>query len=166
MSVPGWLFYTVIHLPVWIVFTRSLEPVSLLVGWVLVLATFPLSRKLIDVPDRVHLGELARRALRLFYFIVTVFIPDAVVSALDMAFRVVHPAIPIRPGILAVHVGVTDEVTFLILANHITLTPGQLIVDIHAARCIIFVHCIDVSDLEKLRREITAHFEQGERLLG
>jgi multicomponent Na+:H+ antiporter subunit E len=166
MSAPGWLFYAAIHMPVWIVFTGSFRPASLVLGLVLVLATFPVSRKVIDVPDRVDLGNFGSRALRSLHFVATVFIPSAIVAALDMSFRVVHPAIPIRPGILAVHVSVTDNVTFLILANHVTLTPGQLIVDIHSDRCIVYVHCIDVTNLEKVRREITAHFDRGERMLG
>ena len=165
MKIPAWLCYGILYIPVWIVCTGSLASIPLAVGVLVVLFTFPLSHRWLDIPRRVDAGRLFRRLARFWFFVVTVFIPDAVVSALEMTRRVIHPATPIRPGILAVHVGVTDAVTFLILANHVTLTPGQLIVDIDADRCIVYVHCVDAGRQEALRHEIAMHFEQGERML-
>jgi multicomponent Na+:H+ antiporter subunit E len=47
-----------------------------------------------------------------------------------------------------------------LLANLITLTPGTLSVDISRDRRLLFVHSIDGSDPEGLKRDIANGFER------
>lgn len=78
---------------------------------------------------------------------------------LDVAFRVIHPDVPIRPGIVKVRTSLTSEMAKTFLANSITLTPGTLTIDIDGQD--LYVHWINikVDDPEKRFAEIVGRFE-------
>jgi multicomponent Na+:H+ antiporter subunit E len=69
---------------------------------------------------------------RYFWFIVylTVFIWECIKANLDVAYRVLHPAMPIRPGIVKVKTSLKSNLAKMLLANSITMTPGTISVDI------------------------------------
>jgi multicomponent Na+:H+ antiporter subunit E len=78
---------------------------------------------------------------------------------LDVAVRVIHPDVPIRPGIVKVRTNLTSEMAKTFLANSITLTPGTLTIDIDGQD--LYVHWINikVEDPEKRFAEIVGRFE-------
>lgn len=78
---------------------------------------------------------------------------------LDVAFRVIHPDVPIRPGIVKVRTSLTSEMAKTFLANSITLTPGTLTIDIDGQD--LYVHWINikVDDPEKRFAVIVRRFE-------
>jgi len=91
------------------------------------------------------------------YLWLLVYIPVVIwaclVANLDVAYRVLHLRLPIRPGIVKVRTGLKSEMGKIILANSITLTPGTLTVDIVGQD--LYVHWINVSsDSAQLRAEI------------
>lgn len=61
---------------------------------------------------------------------------------LDVAYRVLHPDMPIRPGIVKVHTQLKSSLARTLLANSITLTPGTLSVDIDGQD--LYIHWIYV----------------------
>lgn len=69
---------------------------------------------------------------RYFWFIVYlfVFIWECVKANFDVAYRVLHPAMPIRPGIVKVKTTLKSDFAKTLLANSITMTPGTITVDI------------------------------------
>lgn len=69
---------------------------------------------------------------RYFWFIVYlfVFIWECIKANIDVAYRVLHPAMPIRPGIVKVKTTLKSELARTLLANSITMTPGTITVDI------------------------------------
>jgi len=69
---------------------------------------------------------------RYFWFIVylVVFIWECIKANFDVAYRVLHPAMPIRPGIVKVKTTLKSELARTLLANSITMTPGTITVDI------------------------------------
>ena len=80
-------------------------------------------------------------------------------SNLDVAYRVLHPDMPIRPGIVKVRTTLKSEIAKTFLANSITLTPGTLSVDIDGQD--LYVHWINVrgEDPEEHTAEIVKPFE-------
>ena len=78
---------------------------------------------------------------------------------LDVAYRVLHPDVPIRPGIVKVTTALTGDVAKTILANSITLTPGTLTVDIVDQD--YYIHWISVpeGDVERHTKMIVGRFE-------
>jgi multicomponent Na+:H+ antiporter subunit E len=69
---------------------------------------------------------------RYFWFIVYlfIFIWECLKANLDVAYRVLHPAMPIRPGIVKVKTTLKSDMAKMLLANSITMTPGTISVDI------------------------------------
>lgn len=79
---------------------------------------------------------------------------------LDVAYRVLHPSLPIRPGIVRTRTRLRTDSARTALANAITLTPGTLTVDV-AADGRFYVHWINVEteDDEQAARLILDRFE-------
>ena len=63
---------------------------------------------------------------------------------LDVAYRVLHPALPIRPGIVRARTSLKSDAGRVLLANSITLTPGTLAVDMQED--VLYIHRIHVPE--------------------
>jgi len=127
--------------------------------WLLLVAPLPVSAHWADVlvglviallvatllshiyPDNPHKALQPRR---LFWFLLYVpyFLWYCVHANLDVAYRVLHPDMPIRPGIVHVRTELTSDMAKTFLANSITLTPGTLTVDIQGQD--MYIHWINV----------------------
>jgi len=109
-------------------------------------------------PDNPHKALDPRR-----WFFLLVYIPYFLVycvkANLDVAYRVLHPDMPIRPGIVKVRTTLRSEMARTFLANSITLTPGTLVVDIDGQD--LYIHWINVGgdDPAEHTAEIVKPFE-------
>jgi len=123
--------------------------VSLLIVW-LFSDIFPAELTKLMNPVRILWGLLY----------VPVFLWHVIKSNLDVAYRVFHPEIPIRPGIVKVKTNLNNELAKTFLANSITLTPGTLTVDFVDDN--IYVHWINIisDDPEVETRLIVSKFEK------
>ncbi|MEN8208101.1 MAG: Na+/H+ antiporter subunit E [Candidatus Fermentibacteria bacterium] len=102
--------------------------------------------------------------IRIFYFFfwyVPIFIWELIRANFDVAYRVIHPSMPINPGIVRLKTELKSDTGLTFLANSITLTPGTLTVDINKDEGILYIHWINVagSDPETTFREIGSRFE-------
>jgi len=166
MKLPGYFIYVIMLVPVWSVASGSVHPVQLAIGALWALATVPIASKLLRLPKRGdRLVPWLARLARFVGYSLTSFVPQAFRSSLDMAYRVVKPSIPMRPGIVAVPIEAKSDISVLFIVNHVILTPGQLVVDIDGERRIVYVHSIDVGDPERLKRELVELFARAEAVL-
>jgi len=78
---------------------------------------------------------------------------------IDVAVRVIHPDVPIKPGIVKVRTTLTSEMAKTFLANSITLTPGTLTIDIDGQDLYIHWINVEVDDPDARTREICGRFE-------
>lgn len=81
-------------------------------------------------------------------------------SNVDVARVVLSPNMPIKPGIIGIPLDVQSERGMTILANIITLTPGTVSIDISSDRRTLYIHTLDVGNVENLRRDIKEDFER------
>jgi multicomponent Na+:H+ antiporter subunit E len=83
---------------------------------------------------------------RYFWLIIYIlyFTWECIKANFDVAYRVLHPAMPVRPGIVKVKLTLKRALARTILANSITMTPGTITVDI--IDDILYVHCIYLKD--------------------
>ena len=97
----------------------------------------------------------------LFYIIyfIPVFIYYCLKANIDVAYRVLHPKMPISPGIVKIKTNLKRESSITMLANSITLTPGTLTVDVIDGY--MYVHWINVGakDVKKATELISKKFE-------
>jgi multicomponent Na+:H+ antiporter subunit E len=89
-----------------------------------------------------------------------IFTWECIKANFDVAYRVLHPAMPIKPGIVKVKLELKSEFARTMLANSITMTPGTISVDL--VDDILFVHWIYVrsEDPEVYSRKIAGKFEK------
>ena len=92
-------------------------------------------------PDNPHKALDPRRWFWMGLYI-PYFLYYCVRANLDVAYRVLHPDMPIRPGIVKVRTELVSEMAKTFLANSITLTPGTLTVDIDGSD--LYIHWINV----------------------
>jgi multicomponent Na+:H+ antiporter subunit E len=95
-----------------------------------------------------------------FFIYLFVFIWECIKANIDVAYRVLHPKMPIRPGIVKVKTTLKSDMAKMLLANSITMTPGTISVDI--IDDYLYIHWIYISsdDPEIYTRIITGAFEK------
>ncbi len=90
------------------------------------------------------IGTFSRLAWFIYY--VFVFLWECLKANIDVAYRVLHPELPIRPGTIRVKVYLKSDIGLTFLANSITLTPGTTTVDIDKASGLLYVHMLNIKD--------------------
>lgn len=85
------------------------------------------------------------RYLWLCYYI-PVFLWECIKANFDVAYLVLHPKMPIHPGIVKIKTNLKTEIAKTFLANSITMTPGTLSVDIEDEY--LYIHWINVKSTE------------------
>jgi multicomponent Na+:H+ antiporter subunit E len=110
------------------------------------------------LPDRLEKVLSPTRWLLLLIYL-PYFLYYCIRANLDVAVRVIHPDVPIRPGIVKVRTKLTGEMAKTFLANSITLTPGTLTVDIDGQDFYVHWINIDTDDAAKRTAEICGRFE-------
>ena len=100
-----------------------------------------------------------RRLLHLLIYL-PVFFWELIKANFDVAYRVIHPRMPIRPGIVAIKTELKSDIGKLFLANSITLTPGTLTLEVEGEH--LFIHWINVKDedVERASQLIGSRFEK------
>jgi len=145
---------------VWIVLTASLEPQELAVGAVVSLLVAVLSYDLLfhgKVSEKLHPKRLAYAIAYL-----PAYIWAEIKAHADVIYRILHPKMPIRPGIVHVPTKLRTDLGITGLANAITMTPGTLSVEVNEEEPSLYVHWIDVKTVEpdKASAEIAGPFER------
>jgi len=103
--------------------------------------------------------------VRIFWGLVylPVFFYYVIKANLDVVYRALHPAMPIRPGIVKIRTNLKTDSGITALANSITLTPGTLTVDLdrRGNDCHLYIHWINVksTDPEEATDYIARRFE-------
>lgn len=94
-------------------------------------------------------------------YYIPVLIYECVKANLDVAYRVIHPDLPIKPGIVKIKTLLKSDIALTFLANSITLTPGTMSVDIDRDNGILYIHWINVrdEDIEGATKLIVGKFE-------
>jgi len=101
---------------------------------------------------------------RLFYLVIYIFrfLWELMKANLNVAYLVIHPKLPIKPGIVKIKTKLTKDSALTLLGNSITLTPGTMTVDINEDKKELYIHWIYVKEVqeEKATQEISQNFER------
>ena len=102
---------------------------------------------------------------RYFVFIfqyLPVFWWQHLLANLDVAYRVLHPDLPICPAVVSVKTVLRSDMGLTLLANSISLVPGTTAIDVDQDKGILYVHCMAVSpdDPEAAARNLVETFEK------
>jgi len=97
----------------------------------------------------------------MFFIIYLVVLFKEIVQAnIDVAYRVIHPKMPIKPGIIVISTELKQDIAKMILANSITLTPGTFTLDIIDDKLLIHWINVKTEDVEEATHIIGDKFEK------
>lgn len=77
---------------------------------------------------------------------------DLILSGVQVARLVIDPALPIKPGIIAIPAQTSTDLGIALSAHAITLTPGELVVETDEAH-LMYTHSLDASHAQESIRE-------------
>lgn len=141
----------------WLLLTLDLSVTNLVAGAAAALVTSLLFAKYF-FKKVVKFIQPVRYFWLLVYLVI--FTWECIKANFDVAYRVLHPAMPIKPGIVKVKLELQSDFARTMLANSITMTPGTISVDI--IDDVLYVHWIYVSseDPEVYSQKIAGKFEK------
>ena len=84
---------------------------------------------------------------------------EIVKANIDVAYRVLHPERPIKPGIVKIKTILKTDIAKVFLANSITLTPGTMTCEIDGDHLYIHWIWIQSPDLAEASKIIASRFE-------
>lgn len=93
------------------------------------------------------------------------YIWQEIKSHLNVAYRILHPSLPLKPAIVRLPTELKSDVGLTALANSITMTPGTLTVNINPeeeGKSELYVHWISAGsvDTEKAKKEVGEPLER------
>lgn len=93
--------------------------------------------------------------------LILIFIRELILSNLSILKLVYTPRPEIEPGIFALPLEVKSNWEITLLAHLITLTPGTLSVAVSNNNDILYIHAMDIDEVDKSIREIKDSFEKA-----
>lgn len=88
----------------------------------------------------VRVGDI-RITVRRFFIYIPWLIYQIILANFHVAYLVLSPKMPINPKIIRFHTKLESDMSWIVLANSITLTPGTITMDIQDGE--FFVHALD-----------------------
>lgn len=160
--VKSFLYLFILSLSVWFALVSSFHWQKVTVG---VLISLILSLFLSKGYLGLGLPPLSAKRIIFFSIYIVVLFREIIKANLDVAYRVIHPKMPIRPGIVIIKTELKSDIAKMILANSITLTPGTFTLDILEDK--LLVHWINVraEDIGEATKIIGERFEKYLRVL-
>jgi multicomponent Na+:H+ antiporter subunit E len=137
----------------WTAVTGSFTMLNIAFGFVLGAVALYIIREQVG-----SLGYFVR--VRRIASLAVLFVYELVLSTIRVAITVLSPRMDIKPGIFVYPLKVDRDIEIALLANLITLTPGTLSVDVSQDRRFLYIHSLDCSDPDGLRRDIAQGFER------
>lgn len=126
-KIKSFLYLFVLSEVVWFALTSSFHFQEVIIG---IFVSFILSLFLSRRYHELGLPPLSFKRVAFFVLYILVLFKEIIKANFDVAYRVVHPKMPIKPGIVIIKTGLKSDIAKMILANSITLTPGTFTLDI------------------------------------
>jgi multicomponent Na+:H+ antiporter subunit E len=136
---------------VWMPITAKISLESFSVGLALSFAVLSLIYQA-QAPVSINWSSIPDRTLASLQYLL-MLLRDVYLAAVDVAKRVLHPSLPLNPGIIAFSTqyaahahdqNLSPDAVTAISAHGITITPGELVVDFEGTQT-MFVHCLDIT---------------------
>ena len=109
---------------------------------------------------RAFHDELYFRKVGLGLRLLGFFVKELLVANWAVTKQVLSPRPNVRAGIIAYPLELQNDILITLLANMITLTPGTLSVEVAPDRRFLFIHVLDIADIEEEKRKIKDGFER------
>jgi len=157
IKVRNFLYLFIFLVIIWLALTSSVRWQELAVG---IAVSLIISLILSKVYSELGFPPLSIKRIVFFFIFLVVLFKEIIVANVDVAYRIIHPKMPIKPGIVVIRTTLKQDIAKMMLANSITLTPGTFTLDIIGDTLLIHWINVKTDDVEKATRMIGERFEK------
>jgi multicomponent Na+:H+ antiporter subunit E len=138
----------------WMFIKVSYDPISFIKGYIFgVIVIFVLRRYF---QSRFYLFRLWS-----FIKLIFIFIKELILSNIAIVKIVLKPKLDMRPAIFAMDTVLTKDWQITLLSSLITLTPGTLVIDVSEDNKTLFIHAMNIGEVEDEINSIKTSFEKA-----
>ncbi|MDQ0158701.1 Na+/H+ antiporter subunit E [Alkalibacillus salilacus] len=139
----------------WMFLSESYTTPTFFVGYIIGIGLLFLLRRFL--PDIFYIVRL----YRIFKLFVFIFIKELILSSVNIVALAYKPKLNVEPGIFKLPVELKSSWEITLLSSLISLTPGTLSVAVAEDQSSIYVHAMDLPDIEESINDIKATFEKA-----
>ncbi|TXC91247.1 Na+/H+ antiporter subunit E [Metabacillus litoralis] len=93
--------------------------------------------------------------------LIFIFLSELIKSNIAVLKVILSPKLTMKPGIFSLETELKKDWEIAILANLITLTPGTLVIEVSEDNKTLFIHAMDIGDVEQAKLDIKNTFEKA-----
>lgn len=156
-KVRGFVWLFLVTFVLWLALSSKLDWPELICGGLVCLII-----SLLGAHNYSNLGFplLNLKGLLFFVIYIIVLLWEIIKASIDVAYRVLHPHMPIKPGIVVIKTRLKSDIAKTILANSITLTPGTFTLDVIGDKLLIHWINVKTEDIDEATNMIGQRFEK------
>jgi multicomponent Na+:H+ antiporter subunit E len=138
----------------WMFIKVSNDPISFIKGYIFGLLVIFVLRRYFH--SRFYLFRLWS-----FIKLILIFIKELILSNIAIVKIVLKPKLDMRPAIFAMDTALTKDWQITLLSSLITLTPGTLVIDVSDDNKTLFIHAMNIGEVEDEINSIKNSFEKA-----
>ena len=161
-KVKGFVWLLVVTFALWLALSSKLDWPELICGGLvcLIISLFGA-----HIYSKLGLPPLSLKGLLFSLIYIIVLLWEIIKANLDVAYRIIHPKMPIKPGIVVIKTSLKSDIAKMILANSITLTPGTFTLDVIGDDLLIHWINVKTEDIDEATNMIGQRFEKYLRII-
>ncbi|MGM9929209.1 MAG: Na+/H+ antiporter subunit E [Bacillus sp. (in: firmicutes)] len=139
---------------VWMFLSHSYNPASFIMGYLLGILILLCFRKFFKTKFYlVNIWAVIK--------LICIFLRELVLSNISVLKVVLQPKLNMKPGIFAFETVLQKPWEITVLANLITLTPGTLVIEVSEDNKTLYIHAMNIDDVEAEIESIRNSFEKA-----
>lgn len=139
---------------VWMFLSNSFSAATFIIGYILGLVMLFMLRRFFST--RFYMERVVAVAKLLL-----LFLKELIVSNIAVLRVILKPKMDIRPAIFELETKLTEDWEITLLSMLITLTPGTVVINISEDRTKLYVHTLDLEDVDNAVNSIRNTFEKA-----
>ncbi len=156
-KVKNFCYLFIILMFIWLALTLSFEKEELVVGFIV---SIILSFALYKSYQKIGFPKFSIKRIIFLFIYILVLLKEIIIANIDVAYRIIHPKLPIKPGIVIIKTELKQDLAKMILANSITLTPGTFTLDINDDGLLIHWMNVKTDNIDEATKMIGERFEK------
>jgi multicomponent Na+:H+ antiporter subunit E len=156
-SIRNFIYLFIILMAAWMALTLSVNKQELFSG---IIVSFILSLTLYNSFQKIGFPRVTIKKVVFLCIYIIILFKEIIIANFDVAYRVIHPKLPIKPGIVIIKTELKQDLAKMILANSITLTPGTFTLDIDEDRLLIHWINVKTDNIDEATKIIGGKFEK------
>lgn len=138
----------------WMFLSNSFSPTTFLIGYIIGLVMLFMLRRFFTT--RFYMGRVWA-VIKLLL----IFIKELIISNIAVLRVILKPKLNIRPAIFELPTDLKTDWEITLLSMLITLTPGTVVINVSEDMSKLYVHTLDMDDVDEAVSSIRNSFEKA-----